>query len=465
MKKKIFISYSYQDNEFVLWLQDRLKDLDIEFWYDQAEISIGESIKERINEGLNSSNAFILILSHSSKNSDWVRYEMNSALLLNAIKKGISILPIKIDDSEVPSDLSGYLYADFSTDRENGLEVLKKALVQSPKVDYEFQDWSSFDGRTFEDLIFDFLLHEGFKVQRTPPTRDGGYDFIAYSENVFGKAEKIIIESKFYKNQKISIDILRRLNGVASFEKVNRVLLITNSELTNASRNFLVHSATNIVVWEGHELIRRLFQFPDLINKYFPKLTARKEKSTSSIIDKELENVQSLIKQLDDCLEGNEGWKKYEDICLDVLKYLFVPPLGEPKIQSRRENGIDIRDAIFPNRNSNDNWKFIRDDYDAKYIVFEFKNYSENGSEIDKHVLLQIDDYLKKTMGRFGIICSKKSPNKSGLEKRKDIFIENNKLILFVNNEHLKEMLLRKYKKLDPSDVIIDLIDDFNLKF
>lgn len=99
---------------------------------------------------------------------------------------------------------------------------------------------------------------------------------------------------------------------------------------------------------------------------------------------------------MDDCPEGNDGWKKYEDICLEVLKYLFIPPLGEPKIQARRENGIDIRDAIFPNRNSNDNWKFIRDDYNAKYIVFEFKNYSENGSDIDKHVLLQIDDYLKK---------------------------------------------------------------------
>jgi len=34
-----------------------------------------------------------------------------------------------------------------------------------------------------------------------------------------------------------------------------------------------------------------------------------------------------------------------------------------------------------------------------------------------------------------------------------------------LSNEDLKEMLLRKYKKMDPSDVIIDLIDDFNLKF
>lgn len=465
MKKRVFISYSYQDNEFVKWLQDKLKPFDIEFWYDQAAIGVGESIKEKVNEGLNSSSAFILVLSHSSKNSDWVRYEMNSALLLNAIKKGISILPIKIDDSEVPTDLAGYLYADFSKDREKGLDILKSALLKIQKVGYEFQDWSHFDWRKFEDLIYELLNVEGFKVQRTPPTRDGGYDFIAHTENVFGKPEKLIIEAKFYKNQKISMAILRKLYGIASLEKVNKVLLITNSELTNSSRNFLAHSATNIVVWEGHELIKRLFTHPNLVKKYFPATTTQKKKTPTALIDKELQKVQGLIKKLDDCPEGKGGWKKYEDICLEILNYLFVPPLGEPKIQSRRENGIDIRDAIYPNRNSNENWKFIRDDYDAKYVVFEFKNYSENGSEIDKQVLLQIDDYLKKTIGRFGIVCSKKAPNKSGLEKRKDVFIENNKLILFVSNEHLKEMLLRKHKKLDPSDVIIDLIDDFNLKF
>jgi hypothetical protein len=464
MKKKVFISYSYEDKEFVEWLRDKLQDLDIDIWYDQQELQLGDSIKEKITQGIQASSAFIVVLSKSSRTSNWMRFELNSALLLNAIKKGIMIIPIKIDDTEVPFDLAGYYYADFSSDRIKGLDLLRRTLIQTNKFNYEFHDWSEFDFRKFENLIFDLLTYEGFKVQRTPPTRDGGYDFIAKTKDALGTEEKIIIESKFYRNQKISIDILRKLYGITFIENANKVLLVTNSELTNASRNFLVHSSSNIIVWEGPELIKRLFSFPELMEKYFSIQPSIKKKPLK-LIDKELEKVQRFIKRLDGCPEGKKGWKKYENICLDILNYIFIPPLGEPKIQSRRDSGIDIRDAIYPNRNSNTNWRFIGEEYDAKYIVFEFKNYSEEGSEIDKQVLLQIDDYLKKTIGRFGIICSKKTPNKSGLEKRKDIFIENNKLILFLSNEDLKEMLLRKYKKMDPSDIIIDMIDDFNLKF
>ncbi|WP_018343898.1 TIR domain-containing protein [Cytophaga aurantiaca] len=463
MNQKVFISYSHEDKKFVEWLKNNLKDLGLDIWFDQQEINLGDSIKNKITTGIQSSSTFIVVLSNSSKNSSWVKYELNSALLLNAINKGVKIIPIKIDDSEVPSDLAGYLYADFSTNREQGLELLKKTLLQENKVDFEFQDWFEFSPQKFEDLTYDLLKLEGFNLQRTPPIRDGGYDFIAKTTNVLGVEEKIIIESKFYKS-KISIDLLRKLYAVALVEKVNKVLLITSSELTNSSREFIMNSAPNITVWEGHQLIQKLFLYPDLVEKYFTKSTPIRKKSLK-LIDKELAKIQVLIKRLDECPEGKPGWKTYEDICLDILNYLFVPPLGKPRIQSRRESGIDIRDAIFPNRNSNENWKFIRDDYDAKYIVFEFKNYSENGNEIDKQVLLQVDDYLKKTIGRFGIVCSKKAPNRSGLEKRKDIFIEKNKLILFLSNEDLKEMLLRKHKKIDPSDVIIDLIDDFNLKF
>ena len=84
MKKRVFISYSYEDKEFVEWLKDNLQGLGHEIWYDQQEIQLGDSIKQKITSGIQSSSTFIVILSNSSKNSNWVRYELNSALLLNA---------------------------------------------------------------------------------------------------------------------------------------------------------------------------------------------------------------------------------------------------------------------------------------------------------------------------------------------------------------------------------------------
>ncbi|WDF75440.1 hypothetical protein PQ469_16240 [Mucilaginibacter sp. KACC 22773] len=114
------------------------------------------------------------------------------------------------------------------------------------------------------------------------------------------------------------------------------------------------------------------------------------------LVDNKLKAAQDLIYELENCPEGMSGWKAYEDICIKIFSHLFVPPLNPPKIQFKRKSGIDVRDAIYPDRGLDDNWRFVREDYDAKYIVVEFKNYSKDGSAIDKYTVLQVDDYLKK---------------------------------------------------------------------
>jgi len=462
MNPKIFVSYSHQDREFVDWLVLKLRHNGIDVWWDANELAVGDYIKDKIREGISVSSAFIIILSEHSSKSKWVQYELNSALLYNATKNNIKIIPIKVDGSQVPPDLTNYLYIDASKNRLTALEGIIRAVYIPDKPTYRFGDWANLSPKTFEDFIYDLLKIEGHMVNRMPQIRDFGSDFEIESFNSFQQRERTLVQCKLYKNS-VSLATLRQLHGLLIETKASKALLITNSELTFSTKDYLSKISSQVIVWEGHDLISKLNKYPELRLKYFPKSILQEQ--LVKLIDDELLVTQNLIKELENCAEGMEGWKEYEDVCIKIFKYLFVPPLSEPKIQSRRESGIDIRDAIFPNRAANENWKFIREDYDAKYIVIEFKNYAKKGSEIDKYVVIQIDDYLKKTIGRFGIICSKKTPNDSGLQKRKDMFIEHNKLILFVNNEHLKDMLLRKYKNMDPSDVIIDLIDDFSLKF
>lgn len=183
------------------------------------------------------------------------------------------------------------------------------------------------------------------------------------------------------------------------------------------------------------------------------------------IIDKEFIEVEKMITRLDNCPEGMTGCYEYESICVHILDKLFVPPLGKVHIQCRTESGNDVRDAIFPNRSDDKNWKFIREKYNADFILFEFKNYAKKGTGIDKHTVNQISSYLKPTLTNFGIICSKKKPSRSALIKRSEEFRDHKKLILFLSNEDLKKMLRLKCQKLEPSDVIIDLIDKFRMEY
>lgn len=174
--------------------------------------------------------------------------------------------------------------------------------------------------------------------------------------------------------------------------------------------------------------------------------------------------AKKLIKRLYSCPKGQKGWKKFEDICIEILCYLFVPPLSKPKIQQRTYSGIDIRDAVFPNRNFNSSniWGQLLRELDARLILFDFKNYDKK--EIGKEEVNQINNYLTKPMGRLAIICCSKLPSKEAYRRRNTIFSSEKKVILFLTPDNLKEMIFRKERGEDPADLIMDMIEEFYLQ-
>src|SRR5438034_10918035 len=124
-----------------------------------------------------------------------------------------------------------------------------------------------------------------------------------------------------------------------------------------------------------------------------------------------MSSIASFIKRLDGCPRGFRGWKTFEDVCIEILTYLFVPPLTAPKIQPRSYSGIERRDAIFPNRNltTDNNWRHLFQELGARLILIEFKNYEKE--EIGKDEVDQTRNYPSKPMGKFAILCCSKLPN------------------------------------------------------
>ncbi len=104
INNKVFISYSHIDSSTVEELEKRLKENKIKIWIDKSEMKLGDSIIDKITDGINSSQYFMIILSRNSLASEWVKRELNATLMLQLNKKSIKILPIYlgIKPSEAP---------------------------------------------------------------------------------------------------------------------------------------------------------------------------------------------------------------------------------------------------------------------------------------------------------------------------------------------------------------------------
>lgn len=94
----IFISYSSRDKEFVKFLTKRLKNENIDFWVDEKDFMPGDKIQNKISQGINKCDKFLLVCSKHSLTSWWVDREFEEALLKESNSKGNVLIPINLDN-------------------------------------------------------------------------------------------------------------------------------------------------------------------------------------------------------------------------------------------------------------------------------------------------------------------------------------------------------------------------------
>ncbi|EKN5932276.1 restriction endonuclease [Yersinia enterocolitica] len=101
--------------------------------------------------------------------------------------------------------------------------------------------------REFEEVVAEIFKKNGFIVELTKRTRDGGKDIIAVKKDSLGIPSKYFIECKRYaKENKISVDIVRSLYGVKNTKNgPNKAILVTTSSFTPDARKFVENEATS----------------------------------------------------------------------------------------------------------------------------------------------------------------------------------------------------------------------------
>jgi hypothetical protein len=129
MDKKVFISYNNADRNFVRGLANNLQAVGLSIWWDEWEIKVGDSIVQKVGSGITTAANLVVVLSPSSVNSPWVQREVGSALMKQlSSEKGIKILPVLLEDCDIPVLLRDIRWADFRKSYEAGLAEVLTAL-------------------------------------------------------------------------------------------------------------------------------------------------------------------------------------------------------------------------------------------------------------------------------------------------------------------------------------------------
>lgn len=128
MHPKVFVSHANEDKErFVTKFAIKLRENGVDAWLDKWEMLPGDSLVDKIfEEGLKEAQAVIIVLSDHSIKKPWVREELNASIVAK-LSKGTKIIPIVLDNCEVPQSLISTLWEPIS-DLESYEQNFKRVL-------------------------------------------------------------------------------------------------------------------------------------------------------------------------------------------------------------------------------------------------------------------------------------------------------------------------------------------------
>lgn len=337
----------------------------------------------------------------------------------------------------------------------------------------------------FEDFCAELFTQYGFKVlQNSRIKSESFYREIDLTISK-GKDFKAIIEIKSYRTRKASLPMLekaiKQLLALSQLTQINNLILIVSSTVDNKVKEALsseygiviIDSKNLLYLINGHNALTE--QYLSIIND-IPNEICDKEStepinldsvfnikvSTSKISESKLTQEEiELFNRLSNITCGREDFAKFEDVCTDILKYLFDEYLTGWYEQLKTTDDLNRYDLICRIKNGNDFWEFLKSEFNSRYIIFEFKNYCK---PVKQTQIYTTEKYMFKTALRnVCFMISQHGADKNALKATSGILRESGKLIIHLDKNDLIEMLKLKNTGSEPSDYLFDLVDQFLL--
>jgi hypothetical protein len=335
--------------------------------------------------------------------------------------------------------------------------------------------------KDFESIVKKTLEKNGFRIIWED---DKNFDFEAEIHNY-----SFNIEVKLYRNKLPDPDLLRKASRKLisqNSDASKKSILIVSSFVTPSLKKEILQQY-HVKVWDIVNLLALSFDFSDTYYELEFILTKALKDSIdeyrnidvtfkSNIINDLLNSTSSLQpliinadntgitlwNELNELLPGTNDATKYENRCIKILEFLFrntkEPNLTLWKKQLTTDDGLNRNDLLCKISYGNRFWTELAGDFNTRYIVFEFKNYTD---PIGQREIFTTEKYLFLTALRsVSFIIARRGASENAIKAAKGALKEAGKLIVILDNNDLKEMVELKDKGSEPHSVLEKRIDE-----
>lgn len=133
-RPRCFVSYSHADREHAVRLANKLRTMGIDVWIDALQILPGDSIVQKIfEEGLKDCRVFVVLLSARSTQSEWVKHELDVALV-NRIRKVTRVVPVVVEECEIPVSLRALRWVDLRNGQDEAAAEIALAAFGGTRI-------------------------------------------------------------------------------------------------------------------------------------------------------------------------------------------------------------------------------------------------------------------------------------------------------------------------------------------
>lgn len=314
-----------------------------------------------------------------------------------------------------------------------------------------------------ENLTATIFRNSGFHVEDMSNTRNQ-VDIIAKKDGVDYYIEVKSSTSLVYRNYSALEDATIRTVDVAVRNNAVPVLVIfavvsekSKQKYTSRYNDIAILDLANLLyIVNGTELQDELISLLPFSVDHIEPVENNLDLGWLCHSDE----ATALLCQLDNCIAGKEGAKDFEDICTELLKYIFADDLSLWKKQAKSNDGLYRFDLLCRIKDdiSKSFWRMMEDYFHSKYIVFEFKNYNE---KVTQKEIYTTERYLySKALRNIAIIIAKNGFDENSVWAAKGSLREYGKLILPVTVTELKQMVELKRNQEDPSEFFLSKLDN-----